>query len=353
MNSTVRLSAPTNVCLCVTSQCNLNCRHCLAKSERTAGDLSAADISRIIRELAAAKVFFVSLFGGEPFVRGDILEIIEELSAYPIGISINTNGTLIDDRRAKDLCGYGISFVVSLDGSSAAIVDKIRGGGAFHRVMRGLNALRNHGHKVLISTTVMSHNHADLFELAALGKRIGASGVRFNNLFYINNAECYCDDISPTPEQNRELYRISKDLKEQYGSFVSGSLLQTMDLIRIVSQDDSPASVGGGPIPVPPCGAGVEKCAIRPDGQVLPCEVLWNTAAGSVLDRPFRRIWEQSPVLETFRTTLSLTENEIGECMACRYVSICYTGHRCMPYHSAGGLKNRDLFCIRKWMPRD
>lgn len=348
MKSASRLSAPTNVCLCVTSKCNLNCRHCFAKSQTSEKDRSFADISRVIRELAEEKVFFVALFGGEPFLRADILDIVAFLSTFPIGITINTNGTLIDESLSKALADFKVSFVVSLDGASADIVDEIRGKGVFDRTIRGIEALGKHGHKFLISTTVMSPNCGNLADIASLGRDIGALGVRFNNVFYINNAECYLDRIVLAPEQHRCLFELSEDLKAKYGGFVSGSLLDTMDLIREVRQNGGPRPAG--PIEVHPCGGAINKCAIKPDGEVIPCEVLWNTPSGNVFQKPFKEVWAHSPVLEEFRTDFSLDEKDIGECMECRYVSICYTGHRCMPYFSHGGMKNRELFCIRKWM---
>lgn len=308
-----------------------------------------AGISSVIRDLAGRKVFFVSLFGGEPFIRSDIVDIISYLSSFPIGISINTNATLIDDRLARVLAAYKISFVVSLDGSSAEIVDKIRGKGVFEKTLRGIHALRRHNHDILISTTVMSHNHGNLFELAALGREVGAIGVRFNNVFYINNAECYLKDIFLTARQNIELFHTCEELKARYGGFVSGSALQTMDLIKAVRLAEIPCD--GAPIQVPPCGAGINKCAVKPDGDVTPCEVLWNTTAGNVRDKSFGEIWANSRVLNDFRTTLFLSESDIGDCISCRYRFICFTGHRCMPYFSSGGIKNHDLYCIKTWMP--
>lgn len=296
-----------------------------------------------------AEGFFVSLFGGEPFLRDDIINIIALLSTFPIGISVNTNATLIDNHLAGTLADYKVSFVVSLDGSSADIVDKIRGKGVFEKTLKGIQALRKHNHDILISTTVMSHNYGNLFELAALGREVGAVGVRFNNVFFINNAECYLKDIFLAPAQNLELFAACEELKARYGGFVSGSALQTMDLIRAVQRNEIPCD--GAPIHVSPCGAGINKCAIKPDGEVTPCEVLWNTNAGNVRDKSFGEIWADSPVREDFRTTLSLGEREIGDCISCRYRYICFTGHRCVPYFSAGGIGNRDLYCIKTWMP--
>jgi radical SAM protein with 4Fe4S-binding SPASM domain len=346
----MRLSAPTKVCLSVTSNCNLDCRHCLAKAGHNGKDLSTRELFSIIEELAAEKVFFVSLFGGEPFTRKDLPDIVEFLSRFPIGISINTNGTLIDDELARRLSSYRVSYVVSLDGSSAEAVDGIRGNGVFDMTLRGIRALRNHDAKVLISTTVMSHNHRDLANIAALGKELGVMGVRINTVFFINNAECYLEEILLTPAQYAYLYETFEELKRSFGGFLSGSLFQLMESVKSIREDGLPESLDLSEIRVEPCGAGVNQCAIRPDGEVLPCVLLWNTPSGNLRQRPFKDIWDNSGMLDEFRRSFTLTGSDVGECITCNYRYICYTGHRCSPYFIPGGIGNRKLFCIKPWM---
>lgn len=346
----MKLSAPTKVCLSITSNCNLDCRHCLAKAGQNGKDLTTRELFRIIDELAAEKVFFVSLFGGEPFTREDLPDIVAYLARFPIGISINTNATLIDDELARRLSRYRVSYVVSLDGSSAEAVDSIRGKGVFDQTVRGICALRSQDAKVLISTTVMSHNHRDLAEIAALGKELGVMGVRINTVFFINNAECYLDDILLTPEHYAHLYDTFQDLKRTCGSFLSGSLFQLMESVKSIHEDGLPEAMNLPEITVDPCGAGVNQCAIRPDGEVLPCVLLWNTPSGNLRHSPFKDIWDNSGMLDGFRSSFTLTGNEVGECMTCSYRYICYTGHRCSPYFIPGGIGNRKLFCIKLWM---
>lgn len=345
-----KLSAPTKVCLSITSNCNLACRHCLAKSDQTCEDLSRHDLFKIIEELAMEKVFFVSLFGGEPFTRKDVLEIVEFLARFPIGITINTNATLIDDDLAARLSKYKISYVVSLDGSSAETVDRIRGHGVFDQSLRGIRALKKYDSRILLSTTVMSQNYRDLGAIAALGKELGVMGVRINTVFLINNAECYLDDIALQPEHYLYLYDTFEDLKREYGSFVSGSLLQLMESVRSITVDGLPPNLNSLEIPVEPCGAAVNQCAIRPDGEVLPCVLLWNTPSGNVLQQPFKEIWDNSGTLDEFRTAFNLAGKDVAGCISCEYRYVCYTGHRCSPYFIPGGMANRKLFCIKLWM---
>ena len=64
-----RLSA---ISWCVTGLCNLNCRHCYMQAPAGRyGELSSAEMFRIVEQLERANVLEVQLTGGEPFVRPD------------------------------------------------------------------------------------------------------------------------------------------------------------------------------------------------------------------------------------------------------------------------------------------
>ncbi len=102
----------------VTEDCNLNCFYCHREGEwhRHRSEMTPEEIERILkiaRELDIRKVKFT---GGEPLVRGDIVEIVQR--SAPLmdrDISLTTNGTLLS-KYAYDLKEAGLHRVnVSLD----------------------------------------------------------------------------------------------------------------------------------------------------------------------------------------------------------------------------------------------
>jgi len=146
-----------------------------------------------------------------------------------------------------------------------------------------------------------------------------------------------------------EIFDELRSLKKQYGSFVSGSFLQVMEFIekiknkkelRILKKDET--------LTIEPCGAATKKCAIKPDGTVIPCELLWNMDAGNCLKTDLSDIWKTNETMQAFRKNLCLTRADIGECMDCEYRYICYTGHRCNPYYLDGSIQNKKLFCLKR-----
>jgi len=342
------LSAPMSVVFSITSKCNLACKHCLA-SDGSKDDLNLKEIKKAIEEIATLKIFSLAVFGGEPFASKDIFEILHEISKYPIGITINTNGTLIDERVAEKLRGYDIrGYTVSLDGSNPEIAKKMRGKGVFEKTIRGIKALLKYNNNVLISATVTKMNCTDLQNIAKLGKELNVNGVRFNNVFYINNAECFLDDLIISKKDFAENCKDIDEMKQKYGNFISGSCVQIFEFTdKIKKGEDKRIFQKCDNIEVAPCGAGTSKCAIKPNGDVVPCEILWNTVAGNIREKSLGEIWRSSKVMNDFRKPFTLTENEIGDCISCEFRYICYTGHRCNPYYYPGGLKNKKLFCIK------
>lgn len=342
-------SAPINLTFAVTSLCNLRCKHCLTLDrQQNHHDFSLSEIKSIIKEIAELKIFGVAIFGGEPFMRSDILDILSEISRSPISVSINSNGTLIDANLARELSRFRAGYTISLDGSTSAVVEKIRGKGVFEKTISAIEHLQGYKKPVLISTTVMGFNYHDLSAIARLGKELGVSGVRFNHLFYINNAECFLDQLTISANQALEVVSVMEELQKEYGSFISGSFLQLTQYLKEIKDGKKPEVFEPSlSIEVKACGAARNKCAIKPNGEVIPCELLWNTPAGNIREQSLRDIWHHSQVMKEFRETFYLTEKEIGDCMRCEYRFICYTGHRCNPYYYPGGVMSKRLFCLK------
>ncbi|MCJ7484065.1 MAG: radical SAM protein [Thermodesulfovibrionales bacterium] len=339
------LSAPKNIIFAITSRCNLRCKHCLANDgSQDEMDIDAA--RKMIREFALAKVFDVAIFGGEPLLHPGIFEILDEFSRHLIGLSINTNAICITDEFADRLSNYRIGpYVVSLDGSCSQVHDALRGNGAFDKGVAGIRKLVARKKSVLMSATVTRLNYKDLGPMVRLGWELGVRQVRFNHLNYVNNAECFEDELFIGSNEMKEIFADILEIEASYGEFVTGTFLDVAKAVREVDEGDTP--VPSGELLVESCGAGVVKCGIRPDGEMIPCEVLWNSPCGNVLKRLLVDVWRNSGELDQFRTELRLTRDELGECMDCKYRNICYQGHRCSPYADAQGeLVSKKYYCL-------
>lgn len=340
-------SAPINVCFHITSLCNLNCKHCINRNRPDAEcDLTAEELIKVIDQLGQAKVFQVSLFGGEPLCHPDFSLIVEHLNKYPIQLSLNTNATLIDRAMAKWLREHKIrDTVVSFDGSTPEIMDRTRGKGTFEKNIRGIEALIAEGLPVLLSTTLTKINHKDIRAMALLGRKLNAGKIRFNHVFFGGNAACFIKEVYLSPEEEKEAIEEVRALNEEFPGFIypDSTYLQQRDKFKEM-QDYKPSF---DKLIVYPCGAARTKCGIRADGWVIPCEIIWEAKCGNLKVQSLTDIWQNSELMNEFRRPMELDLNQVPECKGCQYQYICFIGHRCNPYYYPGGVKDRSVYCYK------
>ena len=95
--------SPLHIFFMITSKCNLNCSMCYVKMNKERylkqnfyedyyRELDSYEVKKIIRSLP--RYSLVTFSGGEPFIREDIMEILEFATKLN-RCSIITNGTLI------------------------------------------------------------------------------------------------------------------------------------------------------------------------------------------------------------------------------------------------------------------
>ncbi len=92
------------------------------------GELPFTAMAGLVGQFERANVVQVSLTGGEPFLRKDILEIVALLVAKRIYVNrIFSNGLLITDRHLEAIRQLGVVpvFQISFDGVGAH--DQMRG----------------------------------------------------------------------------------------------------------------------------------------------------------------------------------------------------------------------------------
>ncbi len=160
----------------VTYRCNFRCSFCHywrdpmgALPEQTVEDFRTGS-----RRLAKLGSLLISLAGGEPLLRGDIVELVRAVAEFHLPF-LTTNGSLATPQLARDLFAAGLWGVsVSLDYADRARHDKARGmPGAFDGALRAIDhfvAARRHDWQRVNLMCVLLHDNLDdvepLIELA-------------------------------------------------------------------------------------------------------------------------------------------------------------------------------------------
>lgn len=139
--------------------CNFKCHHCSIdkfqgkKEGPCFTPDSVKELSRQADEMGWAH--FV-LTGGEPLVFPDYDEIIAAVDPQKFYISSDTNGWLLDDKRAKHLKRIGVDKIqLSLDSLDPKEHDEFRRAKGSHaRALRAIDAAQNAGLNIIVQTVV-------------------------------------------------------------------------------------------------------------------------------------------------------------------------------------------------------
>lgn len=171
---------PLIVQWCVVSNCNLRCKHCYYKENAirydSTEDLSTQESLKLIDSFDELNVYHVKVTGGEPFLRKDIFEILKKLKSKNIILYIQTNGTLINEKMAKELSTILVPNVdivqISLDGYNKETHEKSRGKGSFASAIQGVNNLVVNNITTYVNCTATSLNILEIPNLYKMTQKL-------------------------------------------------------------------------------------------------------------------------------------------------------------------------------------
>ncbi|NPU84521.1 MAG: radical SAM protein [Syntrophaceae bacterium] len=233
------------------------------------------------------KLALVNLTGGEPFVRGDLEEIVRIIFTKTDRVVISTSGWF-EDRIIRMAEKYpNLGFRVSMEGLSQKN-DELRGReGGFDRGLRTLLELRRMGVKDIgFGITVSNGNSADMLHLYELSRnlKLEFATAAFHNSFYFYKDDNVITNLDEVIADLEEL--INRLLKENHPKSWFRALFN-LGLIHYIR----------GCPRLLPCEAGSENFFIDPYGEVLPCNGMevkcWYATMGNLNNaKNFMEIWE-------------------------------------------------------------
>jgi mycofactocin radical SAM maturase len=327
---TTGLGAPICLTWELTYACNLACIHCLSSSgRRDPRELSPAEARGVVDELAAMQVFYVNVGGGEPTLRPDFFDLLGYAVDHGVGVKFSTNGTRLTAPYARRLAGMDyVDVQISIDGADASTNDAVRGAGSFAAARAAMDHLAHAGFgQFKISVVVTRHNVAQLDALASLAEGYGAQ-LRLTRLRPSGRGVDSWDDLRPTSEQQRSLYRWLIDRPEVLTGdsfFHLSALGEPLEGLNL-------------------CGAGRVVCLIDPVGDVYACPFVIHDEfrAGNVRDRGgFAGVWRDSALFADLRRPQSA-----GACASCGSYDACRGGCMAAKFYTGLPLDGPDPECV-------
>ncbi|MGY0287267.1 MAG: radical SAM protein [Candidatus Methanodesulfokora washburnensis] len=177
----------------ITGMCNMRCKHCYISAPMNK-ELDRETALRLIEEMGEIRIPLVILTGGEPFLRKDLLEIVEKLREKDVKVAISTNGTLINEEIAGKLADKVEYVGVSLDSSNEDWHDEFRGvKGAFREALKGIRNLISAGIPTGLRMTLTRLNVDSVPSYIDLALSLGVSRVVFYHLSATGRAKELAD----------------------------------------------------------------------------------------------------------------------------------------------------------------
>lgn len=186
-----------------TMRCNLNCVGCYAGEYTKEDDLPFEVIDRVLKEAKELGIYFITISGGEPFIRKDLLGLFEKHN--DMYFLVYTNGQLIDEALAKRLAKLGnVAPGISVEGFEIE-TDKRRGKGVYNKVLKAMDYLKKYGVVFGFSATPTRFNSEILCKDEFIDFYIN-KGCLFGWFFqYIPIGKAPQPELMSTPEQRNKL----------------------------------------------------------------------------------------------------------------------------------------------------
>lgn len=290
--------------------CNFRCPYC----EASAGvphpqELTTAEVRAFFDDLVHLGVKRLLISGGEPLTRPDIVELMGYAHHRGLQLGLVSNGYLVEEMW-PDLKRFRFFlFFTSLD-RSAGGHDAVRGHpGAWRRVFNSLRLMQENGVPVrIVNTLVPPGGLEELPQLLPVVKESGATHWRLSPITAVGRAEG-AEDYSLDGKQLRELVGFAHRANREFPTDLGCSHMYLKCLAGIFF---------GKPFF---CGAGLTRCSVLPTGEVLGCQLPYDSslAEGNLREKPFAVIWREG--FQRFRKPL-LHES----CTSCPCVNSCHGG---------------------------
>lgn len=326
--------------LYLSAGCNLNCRHCWITPTFVNGKpvpaecLDIALIKKTVTEAKPLGLTAVKLTGGEPTLHPNFIQVVDFLSDQGLSLTMETNGTLIDQDMARHLAdGNKLSHVaVSLDSPDPAWHDQFRGKrGAFDAAVKGIRNLVAAGFKPQIIMSVVRDNAVQIEGLIELALKLGAGSVKFNPVTPSGRgADIHSQGQGLAIEEILELsHHIRGPIQNRHKIYLSVMLPPAMWTVRELLRF---GGLGG-------------ACHVRNilgllgTGEMALCGIGRNVPElcfGKLCKDSIRDVWISHPTLNQLRQDLEGPFS--GLCGNCIHAKACLTHCVAMNYEATGRL---------------
>ena len=256
-------------------RCNSNCGYCNLPLNQGHPELTRKEIREVFARLYQDNgIRYLFVQGGEPFLRKDLIEILEDLSQLGYWLGLVTNGTLLTPTIVHRLAQLPLTLSVSLDTLDRERYRSIRGADQLPQVLKGIANLAIFPHTKYLTCIVSEQNRHDVLEVVRFAREHG----------FVPVVGAYHWGIE----------RYGKvDLTLQYERAAAVRVFEDVLASELIPRGYFRRYVGDNihwleRKPLDPCDAGRYSVSIDASGNVAPCYALQSS--GNLLDSSLESI---------------------------------------------------------------
>jgi len=276
-----------NLTLALTYKCNSRCKICDIWKVNKKDLLSFGKIKEILSSEAVKTVRNVFLTGGEPFMRNDLIDIVNLIKqTLPESFMlISTNGLCRDEiMEFLRNCEHDATLSFSVDGIRNH--DLQRGVvGAFERTMETVKLVREEFHEndIVFKFTITPLNYDEILDVYNLSKK-------YNARFHVKPVENLSSYTRPEKNFNTK-FSAGQILEiERQISIIRWDFLRQKNLHDAAFIENIPGFLRDRKSVGVECDAAENSITVMQDGDVYSCILL--PKIGNVLKGPIDEIWK-------------------------------------------------------------
>lgn len=296
--------------------CNMNCDMCFVRLSpeemKQQGRLrTLEEWKQVVREIAQEGVLFLQLTGGEPLLYPDFKELYSFIRSQGIIVTINTNGTLIDEDWADFFAQFPPRRInITLYGKDNETYERLcHLPHGFDKAIRGIKLLRERKVDVKLNGSLAKENFKDTDELFRIADELGVPMTPAAYMFPATRErkKDYLYESRVTPKEAAQgtmaIVAHGKTAEEM-------RTYAQMKLAMVEQTEEGKLEPGG-----MTCHAG--KCAfiVNWQGHLQPC-IIMKEPWVPVFEIGFKKGWKQ--IVEKTKE-LQLC----AECNACKLRHLC------------------------------
>lgn len=251
----------------VNLRCNSACGYCNLPLNEGRYELSRQEIKTIFSLLYQDGLRLVFLQGGEPLLRRDLVDILQDLDEIGFRATVITNGTKLTRQLVAQFEKLSVSLSISLDTLDRTTYKRIRGADQFAEVRAGLDLLRDYRHPKFLTCIVNELNRDEVPDVVEFARRQG----------FLPVVGAYHWAVGLYGKQDHTLMYQRQQARLVFEQLLEQELLPPGYLRQYAK--DNVAWLDGKPLE--PCDAGRYSIAIDASGNVSPCLSL--PAVGNLL----------------------------------------------------------------------